>query len=84
MRQCTELLEKLHGPNVSGLSMLTRSPIDVSFSKTESMVFMGLLAFYRQDPSLIDNMISTGETLNSALDGLRQQVETATRKTTEN
>jgi hypothetical protein len=34
--------------------------------------------------SLIDNMISTGETLNSALDGLRQQVETATRKTTEN
>jgi hypothetical protein len=84
MRQCTELLEKLHGPNVFGLGMLTRSPIDVSPSKTEPMVFMGLLAFYRQDPSLIDNMISTGETLNSALDGLRQQVENATRKTTEN
>lgn len=84
MRQCTELLEKLHGPNVFGLGMLTRSPIDISPSKTDPMVFMGLLAFYRQQPGLIDNMISTGETLNNALDGLRQQVENATGKATDN
>ena len=45
---------------------------------------MGLLAFYLQQPWLIDNMISAGETLDSALDVLRQQVENATRKTAEN
>jgi hypothetical protein len=83
MRRCTELLEQLHGPNAFGLGMLTRSPIDVRPSKTEPMVFMGLLAFYQQEPGLIDNMIIAGETLDTALDGLREKVENATRKTTE-
>ncbi|MGA8795660.1 MAG: hypothetical protein WB526_01165 [Candidatus Cybelea sp.] len=83
-RRCTELLEKLHGPNVFGLRMFTQSPIDVSPSKTDATVFMGLLAFYLQQPWLIDNMISAGETLDSALDVLRQQLENATRKTAEN
>jgi len=83
MRRCAELLQKLHGPNVFGFSMLTSPPTGLSLGMTDPTVFIGLLAFHRAAPSLIDNMISIGAALDTALDGLRQRVENATKKTTE-
>ncbi len=84
MRRCAELLQKLHGPNVFGFSMLTNPPTGVSSGMTDPTVFVGLLAFCRAEPSLIDNMISIGETLEASLATLRQQVNNATKETTEN
>ena len=84
MRRCAELLQKLHGPNVFGFSMLTHPPTGVSSGMTDATVFVGLLAFQRAEPSLIDNMIGIGETLEASLATLRQQVNKATKKTTEN
>ncbi len=74
MRRCTELLETLHGKNVFGLGMLTQPPTGARPTESDPFLFLGLLAFCRLEPSLLDNMITAGETLETSLETLRAQV----------
>lgn len=79
MVRCTELLEKLHGANVFGFGSLTKPPLGQTPYETNVVMFVGMLAFVRLQPVLVDGVIEMGRTLDASLSILSQQVGQATK-----
>jgi hypothetical protein len=74
-----DLVQRLHGRNALGLSMLIDPVTGLDKSEMDPMLFLGMLAFSRTNPSIIEKSLEIGTSIDPVLQALRAQVEATTR-----